>query len=106
MSTKSLIWHRYSTSEIGLNSNRGFKMLLNEYLTLKLETIRKQKKIKVYDLCKRACISYETYRSIRKIKNKDIYFRTLLILIRALDVKPSEFFDDAFVSDDVDIDFK
>lgn len=81
-------------------------MLLNEYLTNKLEQIRKSKKIGVYTLCQRACISYETYRSIRKNKNKDIYFRTLLILIRAMDVKPSEFFDDALISDDVDIDYK
>lgn len=81
-------------------------MLLNEYLSTKLEKIRKEKNIKVYALCKSACISYETYRSIRKNKNKDIFFRNLLILLRALDVRPSEFFDDNFISDSVDIDFK
>lgn len=81
-------------------------MLLNEYIAEKLETIRKQKKIKVYALCKKACISYETYRSIRKVKNKDIFFRNLLIILRAMEVKPSEFFDDKFISDEVDIDFK
>ena len=81
-------------------------MLLNEYIAKKLETLRKDKKMKVYSLCKKACISYETYRSIRFVKNKDIFIRTLLIILRALDVKPSEFFDDKFISDEVDIDFK
>lgn len=81
-------------------------MLLNEYIAEKLEKIRKSKKIKVYALCKDACISYETYRSIRQVKNKDIFFRNLLLIIRALGVKPSEFFDDKFISDEIDIDFK
>lgn len=81
-------------------------MLLNEYVAEKLETIRKQKKIPIYALCKKACMSYETYRSIRKIKNKDVFLRTILVILRAMEVKPTEFFDDKFISDDVDIDFK
>ncbi len=82
-------------------------MLLNEFISNKLETIRKEKKIGVYTLCNKAAISYETYRSIRKNKNKDIYIRTLLILLRALDVSVAEFFSDpAFSSDEIDIDYK
>ena len=82
-------------------------MLLNELISTKLENIRKEKKIKVYTLCKKAAISYETYRSIRKNKNKDMYIRTLLILLQALDVSPSEFFSDPmFNSEELDIDFK
>ena len=82
-------------------------MLLNELISNKLENIRKEKKIKVYTLCKKAAISYETYRSIRKNKNKDMYIRTLLILLQALDVSPSEFFSDPmFNSEELDIDFK
>lgn len=82
-------------------------MLLNEFISNKLETIRKEKKIKIYTLCKKAAISYETYRSIRKNKNKDIYIRTLLILLRALDVSPLEFFDDEMLkNNEVDFDFK
>ncbi len=61
----------------------------------------------VYTLCNKAAISYETYRSIRRNKNKDIYLRTIFILLRALDVSVSEFFNDAFFeSEDLDIDFK
>ena len=82
-------------------------MLLNELIANKLESIRKEKNIKVYTLCKRASISYETYRSIRKNKNKDIYLRTLLILLQALETSPVEFFSDPmFVSEELDIDFK
>ena len=82
-------------------------MLLNEFISQKLETIRKEKRMGVYTLCNKAAISYETYRSIRKSKNKDIYIRTLLILLRALEVSPKEFFGDAlFNSDELDIDFK
>ena len=81
-------------------------MLLNEYLTMKLEKIRKEKKIKVYTLCQKACISYETYRSIREIRNKDIFLRTLLIILRAMEVKPEDFFDNKLISDEVDIDYK
>lgn len=82
-------------------------MLLNEYIAAKLEKIRKQKGIGVYTLCNKAAISYETYRSIRTNKNKDIFLRTLLILLRALEVSPAEFFaDKMFQSDDLDIDFK
>lgn len=66
-------------------------MKLNEILSKKLEDIRKEKKIKVYTLCKKAAISYETYRSIRKNKNKDIYLRTLFIILQALEVSPAEF---------------
>lgn len=82
-------------------------MVLNEFISEKLETIRKAKHIGVYTLCNKAAISYETYRSIRKNRNKDIYLRTLLILLRTLEVSPQEFFSDAmFGSDELDIDFK
>lgn len=82
-------------------------MQLNELISEKLEKIRKEKKIGVYTLCNKAAISYETYRSIRKNRNKDIYVRTLLILLRTLEVTPLEFFSDPmFTSEDLDIDFK
>lgn len=82
-------------------------MALNEYISQKLETLRKEKKLGVYTLCNKAAISYETYRSIRKNRNKDIYLRTILILLRTLEVTPAEFFSDPmFLSDDLDIDFK
>lgn len=82
-------------------------MLLNEFISQKLEALRKEKKLGVYTLCNKAAISYETYRSIRKNKNKDIYLRTLLILLKTLDVTPQEFFSDPmFSSDDLEIDFK
>ncbi len=82
-------------------------MLLNEFIAEKLETLRKERKMGVYTLCNRAAISYETYRSIRKNKNKDIYLRTLLILLRTLEVSPQEFFSDpVFTEEELDIDFK
>ena len=82
-------------------------MVLNEFISNKLEGIRKSKKIGVYTLCNKAAISYETYRSIRKNRNKDIYLRTILILLRALEVSPCEFFSDPFFcSEELDIDFK
>lgn len=82
-------------------------MLLNEYIAKKIETIRKEKGLGVYTLCNKAAISYETYRSIRVNKNKDIYLRTLLIILRALDVSPVDFFNDSYLnSDEIDIDFK
>ena len=80
---------------------------MNEYISKKLEDIRKEKHIGVYTLCNKAAISYETYRSIRKNRNKDIYIRTLLIILRALDVTPLEFFRDSVInSNEIDIDFK
>ncbi len=82
-------------------------MLLNEFIAEKLEKLRKEKKLGVYTLCNKAAISYETYRSIRKNRNKAIYLRTLLILLKTLDVSPMEFFSDpTFDSDELDIDFK
>lgn len=82
-------------------------MLLNEYLAEKIEKIRKEKGLGVYTLCNKAAISYETYRSIRMNKNKDIYLRTLLIILRALEISPAEFFSDPYLnSDEIDIDFK
>lgn len=82
-------------------------MLLNELISKKLEEIRKAKKLKVYTLCSKAAISYETYRSIRKNKNKDMFIRTLFILLRALEVSPLEFFSDPmFNGEELDIDFK
>ena len=82
-------------------------ILLNDLISKKLEALRKEKHIGVYTLCNRAAISYETYRSIRKNKNKDIYIRTLLILLRTLEVTPQDFFSDPiFTSDELDIDFK
>ncbi len=82
-------------------------MVLNEYISQKLEKIRKEKKMGVYTLCKKAAISYETYRSIRKNKNKDIYLRTIFILLRALEVPVSKFFDDeVFDSEELNFDFK
>ncbi len=82
-------------------------MLLNELISKKLEEIRKAKKLKVYTLCSKAAISYETYRSIRKNKNKDMFIRTLFILLRTLEVSPLEFFSDPmFNGEELDIDFK
>ncbi len=82
-------------------------ILLNEYIADKLESIRKEKKIAVYTLCNKAAISYETYRSIRRKKNKDTYLRTLFILLRALEYPVADFFaDPMFDSDEIDIDFK
>ena len=82
-------------------------MLLNEFISNKLEKIRKEKKTKIYTLCKKAAISYETYRSIRKNKNKDIYIRTLLIILQALEVSPVDFFnDEMLINNEVDFDFK
>ncbi len=61
----------------------------------------------MYTLCNKAAISYETYRSIRKNRNKDIYLRTILILLRALDTPVSVFFSDpVFDGEELDIDFK
>lgn len=82
-------------------------MLLNELIAEKLEKLRKEKKMGVYTLCNKAAISYETYRGIRMKKNKDIYLRTLLILLRTLSVTPQEFFSDPmFENEELDIDFK
>lgn len=82
-------------------------MLLNEYISEKLERLRQEKGLGVYTLCNKAAISYETYRSIRKNRNKDIYLRTLLILLRVLEVSPQEFFSDPiFNGEDLNIDFK
>ena len=82
-------------------------MLLNELISNELERIRKEKNIGVYTLCKKAAISYETYRSIRKNNNKDIFLRTLLIILRTLEVSPQEFFSNPiFNSEELDIDFK
>ncbi len=82
-------------------------MLLNDYISQKLEKIRKEKKLGVYTLCNKAAISYETYRSIRKNRNKDIYLRTVFILLRALDTPVSVFFSDpVFDNEELDIDFK
>ncbi len=82
-------------------------MLLNDFISTKFETIRKNKKIGVYTLCKKAAISYETYRSIRKQKNKDIYIRTILIILEALEVSPAEFFSDPmFNNHELEFDFK
>lgn len=82
-------------------------MVLNEFISEKLETIRKEKHMGVYTLCNKAAISYETYRSIRKNRNKDIYIRTLLIILRTLEISAAEFFGDPmFDSEDMDIDFK
>lgn len=82
-------------------------MILNELVADKLEALRKERHMGVYTLCSKAAISYETYRGIRKKKNKDIYLRTLLILLRTLGVTPEEFFSDPlFTSEELDIDFK
>ncbi len=82
-------------------------MLLNEYIAEKLERLRKEKGLGVYTLCNKAAISYETYRSIRKNRNKDIYLRTIFILLRALEVPVADFFNDPFFeNDDLNIDFK
>lgn len=82
-------------------------MFLNQLISEKLEDLRKERKIGVYTLCNKAAISYETYRSIRTNKNKDIYLRTLFILLRALEVSPAQFFSDPrFADEELDIDFK
>jgi len=42
-----------------------------------------------------------------QIEIKDIYLRTLLIILRTLEVSPKEFFADPYFNgEDLDIDFK
>jgi len=82
-------------------------MFLNEIVSKKIEDLRKARKMGVYTLCQKSAISYETYRSIRKNKNKDIYLRTIFIILKALEVTPAEFFaDEAFSSEELDFDVK
>ena len=82
-------------------------MILNEYISNKIENIRKEKNIGIYTLCKNSGISYETYRSIRKNKNKDIYLRTLFIILKSLNVSITEFFaDEKFDNGEIDFDIK
>ena len=81
-------------------------MTLNQVISEKLEKLRKEKRLGVYTLCKKAVISYETYRSIRTNKNKDIYLRTLLIVLQVLDTSPEDFFKDPILnSNELDLDF-
>lgn len=66
---------------------------LNEYLAIRL-----------VDLCKSLTISFVVYKHKREAKKKDISFKMIQALLKAMDTKPSEFFDDKFLSDDVSID--
>lgn len=76
----------------------------NKYLSQRIEETRKEKNIRVSDILEKSPISFAVYRHIRLGIKKHITLKLILKILKAMEVKPSDFFDDNFVSEEIDFD--
>jgi len=83
----------------------GNTMTLSQAVTLRLKELLDQKKISLYKLERTGHISPNTARSLVSERNKSVNLKTVMQLIRALEIRASLFFDSPlFDSLELDID--
>ena len=68
-------------------------MKLSRAIALRISEFLREKKITQYRLEKLTALHHNTISYIMSEKNNSINLKTLMIIIKALDITPSQFFD-------------
>lgn len=79
-------------------------MKLSTAVALRISNILREKNMSQYRLEKNIAMPHNTMKTLMGERNKSVNLRTVMQIIKGLDMTPAEFFDDPlFVSDELDI---
>lgn len=79
-------------------------MKLSTAVALRISNILIEKNMSQYRLEKNIAMPHNTMKTLMGERNKSVNLRTVMQIIKGLDMTPAEFFDDPlFVSDELDI---
>ena len=80
-------------------------MKLSTAVALRISNLLREKNMSQYRLEKNIAMPHNTMKTLMGERNKSVNLRTVLQIIRGLDLTVSEFFNDPiFESDELDID--
>lgn len=79
-------------------------MKLSTAVAMRISNILREKNMSQYRLEKNIAMPHNTMKTLMGERNKSVNLRTVMQIIKGLDMTPAEFFDDPlFVSDELDI---
>ena len=79
-------------------------MKLSTAVALRISNILREKNMSQYRLEKNIAMPHNTMKTLMGERNKSVNLRTVMQIIKGLDMTPAEFFDDPlFVSDELDV---
>lgn len=80
-------------------------MKISSAVAIRISNLLKEKNMSQYRLEKNIAMPHNTMKSIMRERNDSINLKTLMLIIRGLDMSVSEFFNDPiFESQDLEID--
>ena len=77
---------------------------ISEVVVLKLKKYMFEQNLTQYRLAQKSGLPYETVKSIMSRRTKSIDLKTVLLLSHGLGIKPSEFVDDEFLPEKLNLD--
>ena len=79
-------------------------MKLSTAVAMRISNVLREKNMSQYRLEKNIAMPHNTMKTLMGERNKSVNLRTVMQIIKGLDMTPAEFFDDPlFVSDELDI---
>ena len=79
-------------------------MKLSTAVAMRISNILREKNMSQYRLEKNIAMPHNTMKTLMGERNKSVNLRTVMQIIKGLDMTPAEFFNDPlFVSDELDI---
>ena len=79
-------------------------MKLSTAVAMRISNILREKNMSQFRLEKNIAMPHNTMKTLMGERNKSVNLRTVMQIIKGLDMTPAEFFDDPlFVSDELDI---
>ena len=79
-------------------------MKLSTAVAMRISNILREKNMSQYRLEKNIAMPHNTMKTLMGERNKSVNLRTVMQIIKGLDMTPAEFFDDPlFVSDELDL---
>lgn len=79
-------------------------MKLSTAVAMRISNILREKNMSQYRLEKNIAMPHNTMKTLMGERNKSVNLRTVMQIIKGLDMTPAEFFDDPlFVSDELDV---
>lgn len=79
-------------------------MKLSTAVAMRISNILRERNMSQYRLEKNIAMPHNTMKTLMGERNKSVNLRTVMQIIKGLDMTPAEFFDDPlFLSDELDI---
>lgn len=79
-------------------------MTISTAVAMRISKILKEKNLSQYRLEKITAIPHNTMKTLMSARNNSVNLKTVMQIIKGLDMTPAQFFDDPiFLSDDLEI---